>query len=140
MKKVDNLTREKLDELKLGKLRKLLQHIYKYSPYYQKLFTDININEDFINKINIKDLYKIPTMTKEKYVANYDDIVTDKNVNLESVINFDNRNDYVLDNQKLYLDKYHIVHTSGTEEKPFYVVYDKKAWEETIFGIIRIAL
>ena len=140
MKKVDSLTKEKLEELKLQKLRKLLQHIYKYSPYYQKLFTDININENFIKKINIKDLYKIPIMTKEKYIANYDDIVTDKNVNLESVINFDNRNDYVLDNQKLYLDKYHIVHTSGTEEKPFYVVYDKKAWEETIFGIIRIAL
>lgn len=139
-KKIDSLSRNKLEDLKLSKLRKLLLNTYNHSIYYKNLFDKIGMDENCIKSFNLDDLTKIPIMTKEKYVDNYEKIITDQNVNLDRLIKFDEDNEYISKAKKLYLDKYHIVHTSGTEDKPFYVIYDKLAWEETIFGIIRIAL
>lgn len=140
LKNIDKLSRNELEELKLHKLRKLLSNTYKKSVYYRKIFDEMNINEEAINNFQLDDLKKIPIITKEQFIENYEDIVTDRNIKLDDVVKFDDENNYADNQKKLYLDKYHIIHTSGTEDKPFYVIYDKNAWEETVFGIIRIAL
>lgn len=140
LKKLDSLSKSKLDELKLSKLKTLLLNTYRYSSYYKKIFDKNNINEETIRHFKLEDLNKIPFITKDQYVENYESIVADRNIKLEDVMHFDKENTYIENSEKLYLDKYHIIHTSGTEEKPFYVVYDKNAWEDTVFGIIRIAL
>lgn len=139
-KKIDKLGKNKLDELKLKKLRSLLLHTYNHSEYYKGIFKNNNIDVEMLKNFRIEDLSKLPIITKEEYVENYEKIVTDKSIKLDEVMKFDEENEYKNYNKKLYLDKYHIIHTSGTEGKPFYVLYDEDAWENTVFGIIRIAL
>ena len=53
------------------------------------------------------------------------------------MIDFDNnKNKY----KKTFKKKYHIVHSSGSTGKPAYFVYDNKAWESMLIGVIRAAL
>lgn len=54
-----------------GKLRELLIYLENHSPYYQKLFTENNID---ISRVNfLEDLQKIPTTSKNDIQQNNDD-------------------------------------------------------------------
>ncbi len=56
-------SKEKLENLQLIKLKKLLKHCYENVPYYHKLFKKINFNLERIK--SPKDIKKIPILTKD---------------------------------------------------------------------------
>lgn len=71
------------EELKIdqeSKLCKLITFSYHNVPYYHKLFKNLNLQPDDIKKI--EDLDKLPVLTKEIILKNYDDF---KPVNLKKI-------------------------------------------------------
>ena len=75
-------------------------------------------------------------MDKEKLMANFNEVVTDKRIKQEELAKFDQDNN----KEKLFKGEFHIVHSSGSTGTPRYFVYDSKAWEHMLTGITRGAL
>lgn len=64
----ETMSREKLNELQLQRLRKTIR-IASNSPYYKKVFAEHGITADTIQ--SLKDIEKIPFTTKANMRANY---------------------------------------------------------------------
>lgn len=126
-------SRSELSGLQDAKLRKLLHHAYEHSPYYRRRFEDAGISKDLLSTLPLKAL---PTMDKHELMAHYDELVTDSRLTQASLRAFDEESG----DQKLFLDRYHIVHSSGSTGLPQYFVYDEAAWSAMLAGIVRGAL
>ena len=59
-------------------LKKMIKYVYKNTPYYYKLFNIINLKPDDIS--SVKDLEKIPVLTKDEIRKNYEDIIFRQNI------------------------------------------------------------
>jgi len=94
-----------IDARKLVKFRALVNHANTHSPYYQRL-----INERGINPATCKP-QDFPLLTKNILMANFDDIVTDRRITKQAIADFLTRSS---DPGELFLDKYTVMHTSGT--------------------------
>ncbi len=125
---------EQIKMLQDKKLRKLLRYAYQHSAYYHKTFTQAGISEKNIDWIALNEF---PVIDKDLLMQNYDDVVTDSKVKQEELRKFDESPASKTEN---YLDSYHVIHSSGSTGIPRYFVYDDKAWEQMLLGIIRGAL
>lgn len=134
LKRNTRKSKEQLKKLQEIRLRKILKYAYHHSSYYHRIFTENDINE---NNIDILPISSFPTMDKKTFLENFNEIVIDKDINQDIIQKFDEEESL---NQKTLNNKYHVVHSSGSTGKPSYFVYDKKAWNEMLVGIIRGAL
>ena len=75
----NDLSREKIAAIQKKRLRKLVDHARKNSPYYKKLFEDVG--EDF----RLSDL---PPTTKPQMMSRFDEVVTDRNVTMKKIDDF----------------------------------------------------
>ncbi|MBC8484777.1 MAG: phenylacetate--CoA ligase family protein [Bacteroidetes bacterium] len=96
-------SKEQIKEYQLNKLKKLTEHSFKYSKYYNYLFLVNNINPEELNNFN--DFSKIPLLSKEEAIASYDDIICED-----------------VDRRKLIWGT-----TSGSTGVPFRYAQDRKA-------------
>jgi phenylacetate-coenzyme A ligase PaaK-like adenylate-forming protein len=98
------------------RLRRLLLHVKKHSPFYSRRFAGIDVE-----RCQLSDL---PTLSKSEMMANFDNVLTDrriKRLDLERfVANSGNLG-------KLFLGRYGISHTSGSQGPPALIVQDKNA-------------
>jgi phenylacetate-CoA ligase len=62
-KKIETKPIDKLKELQLNRLKKLVQYIYKNNKFYNKKLKDANIKPDNIK--TLKDIEKLPFLTKQ---------------------------------------------------------------------------
>lgn len=134
LKRNTTMTRKNMIALQQKKLRKILKYAYHHSQYYHKTFTEAGITEKNINSI---PLSKFPTINKTTLIQNFDNIVTQKELSQQKLIDFDNDNNK---DKRTFKNKYHVVHSSGSTGKPAYFVYDNQAWESMLIGVIRAAL
>lgn len=134
MKKNTAKTRKQIKALQEKKLRKILKYAYNNSEYYHKTFSDRGIDQGNIDTFPIAEF---PVIDKVMLIENFESIVTSKDISQEELRNFDNENNR---DKKLFKGKYHIVHSSGSTGKPVYFVYDERAWEYLLIGVIRGAL
>lgn len=134
LKKNTGKTREEIEKLQRKKLNKILEYAYDNSKYYRKVFEQNRIKRENIKNTPIS---KFPTINKEILMKNYDDIITANDFKQVDLREFDANES---NDTKLLKDKYHVVHSSGSTGKPFYFVYDQKAWGQMLLGIIRGAL
>lgn len=134
LKRNTTMTRKNMIALQQKKLRKILKYAYHHSQYYHKTFTEAGITEKNINSI---PLSKFPTINKTTLIQNFDNIVTQKELSQQKLIDFDNDNNR---DKRTFKNKYHVVHSSGSTGKPAYFVYDNQAWESMLIGVIRAAL
>ena len=125
---------EQMKAFQEKKLRKLLRHAYHNSAYYHRTFTQAGISEENIDRIPLK---QFPVIDKDLLMRNYDEVVTNREVKQEELRKFDESPASKSEN---YLGRYHIIHSSGSTGVPRYFVYDDKAWEQMLLGIIRGAL
>ena len=116
------------------KLRNLLKHAYNHSEFYRKSFHNAGITAENLHSL---PLSAFPTIDKKILLENFDSVVTSNDVCQKDLIRFD---ELQKEKSGLYKDKYHIVHSSGSTGKPGYFVYDEKAWDTMLIGIIRAAL
>lgn len=116
------------------KLRNLLWFAWKHSNYYRRTFEAAGITEETVMTAPLSDF---PAMDKEQLLQNFDDLITVSDVTQEEIRRFDAEE---ATSRKPYKDKYHVVHSSGSTGKPGYFLYDEKAWNTMLLGIIRGAL
>lgn len=125
-------SREKILHLQEKKLRKMIKFAYKKSSFYRDFYSSKGISEKDLNTIKIDEL---PIVDKDIIMDNFDDVVTKKDISKQRLLSFLEKNK---DPSKLYLNKYHVVHTSGASGKIGVFVYSKKDWDSFFPYITRI--
>ncbi len=116
------------------KLRKLLWYAWNHSDYYRRAFEAAGIRSE---TARTAPLSAFPVIDKGKLLQNFDDLITVSDVTQEEIRRFDAREET---SRKPYKDRYHVIHSSGSTGKPAYFLYDEKAWNTMLLGIIRGAL
>ncbi|MCH5268570.1 MAG: phenylacetate--CoA ligase family protein [Lachnospiraceae bacterium] len=134
LKRNEHKSREQIRILQDKKLRKLLYHAYDHSTYYRRTFEQAGITREQIKSL---PLSAFPAIDKKILMEYFDEIVTKKDIVQEKLRKFDEENSV---EQKEFLGKYHVVHSSGSTGVPRYFVYDTSAWNQMLLGIIRGAL
>ena len=134
LKRNTNLSQKELAELQTRKLRHILRYAYENSVYYHRAFEEAGITKE---NIEIMPFNKFPSIDKKILMEHFDELVTADGLKQEEIARFDKENEL---STKAYLDRYHLVHSSGSTGKPRYFVYDNAAWNQMLLGIIRGAL
>lgn len=127
-------SKEQIEKLQQKKLRELIQYAFEHSKYYHKIYSEVGVTKDNIKKFPIE---KLPPINKQILMENYEQIVSENNLNQEKLAQFA---ESCTDIKKKYNQNYHLVHSSGSTGKPRYYIYDTAAWNQMLIGIIRGAL
>ena len=69
LKKMERAPLEKIREFQYLRLKKILKHAYENVPFYRELWDKHNVKPSDIK--NLKDLEKLPIITKDDVVENY---------------------------------------------------------------------
>lgn len=127
-------TSAQITKLQQRRLRKILKYAYAHSEYYRRVFNAAGINSVNIAKTPLKSF---PTLDKRTLLENFDELVTVRDLTQDELREFDGSG---TKDRRAFKGKYHTVHSSGSTGKPGYFVYDKRAWNSMLIGIIRAAL
>lgn len=134
LKRNTSKSKDQIKILQDKKLRKLLAYAYENSRYYRQSFEEAGITKKQLESL---PLSAFPTIDKSILMEHFDELVTVPDLKQEALRRFDEEE---MEIQKTYMNKYHIVHSSGSTGKPGYFVYDEDAWGQMLVGIIRAAL
>lgn len=127
-------TRAELLALQNSKLRALLAYAWENSAWHRERFESCGFTKAQLARLPLSSL---PTMDKRDLLEHFDAIVTTGGVSQEKLRQFDENSSL---DRRAFLDNCHIVHSSGSTGKPGYFLYDGKAWDEMLSGIVRGAL
>lgn len=125
---------EQIRKLQKEKLRNLLWFAWNHSTFYRRTFEAAGITEETIWTIPLSDF---PAIDKGQLLQNFDELITVSDVTQEEIRRFDAEEET---SREPFKGKYHVVHSSGSTGKPGYFLYDEKAWNTMLLGIIRGAL
>lgn len=134
LKKNEKKSRKQMQEYQKKQLNSILKYAFYNSKYYHEAFINAGINENNISDISITD---VPIIDKNKLIENFDKLITVDDIKQSELRRFDENE---VEKSKLFRDKYHLVHSSGSTGLPAYFVYDEQAWNTMLVGIIRAAL
>ncbi|MDH4231672.1 MAG: hypothetical protein OEW04_06540 [Nitrospirota bacterium] len=121
LRKHEQWTRRELEEFQQKGLAALVKHAVGHSPFYRKLYRDININEKII-------LDSLPIIDKATIMENFDIVVTEprlKLIELQDHIAQLSRDDY-------HLGEYRIVTTSGSSGLKGVFVFNRKEYSTVL--------
>lgn len=127
-------SRNQVLKLQKKKLHAILHYAYRHSEYYRRTFDAAGITDVTIDTV---PLSAFPSIDKTTLLTAFDELVTVSDVSQADIRTFDEQEQT---ERKLYKEKYHVVHSSGSTGKPGYFLYDEKAWNSMLVGIIRAAL
>ncbi len=120
---LNRATRWTYDSREANKRRrflKLLKHVMEHSPFYRRHYAAHGIHPRHVDFLSLQDL---PPVDKQLLRENFDDAVCDKRLKSADLSAF------ILDpaqRDRLYLDRYTVIHTSGTTGTPAIFVYGPK--------------
>lgn len=126
------LPRERVVAAQEEKLRKVLRHAYENSEFYHRKFSEAGITADNIDSMPIE---AFPTTDKAEFMGNYEQVLTVPEFGQEELLKYDESGD-----EGLFLDRWHVVHSSGSTGVPRYCIYDEEAWNNIVLGGARSAL
>jgi len=115
-RKISQLTREQMLELQHKSWLKLLKFVSKKSPYYSEIIKKINLP---LNEIKPEHF---PILTQKDIDMHFDQIVTNPQIKLKELITHAETHTP----EELYLNRYHILKTSGTTGTPHYFLSETK--------------
>lgn len=72
---LDSLTDQKIQEIQYEKLRMILIHAYKHTKYYRRVFDKVGFDPEKMQ--SIKELERIPLLTKKLIADNFNDLQAD---------------------------------------------------------------
>ena len=98
------------------RLRALLAYAATYSPYYRRRLSGIDIE-----RCALTDL---PILTKAEMMENFDQLVTDPRLKKADLSAFVSHPDNL---GRMYLGRYGVSHTSGSQGQPALIVQDREA-------------
>ena len=125
-------SREKILRLQEKRLRKIISYAYNNSPFYRRLYNSKGIFEEDLDTVKIDDF---PIVDKELIMDNFNDVVTKTDISKTKIMDFLEKNK---DPSTLFLNKYHVVHTSGSSGKIGVFIYSKKDWDSFFPYITRV--
>ena len=99
--------------IQLDRLKQLVNHSRRHSPYFSTLYKNL--------PAVITDISQLPITTKPELMNNFDNWVTDKEINLRDLRQFVSKKETIGD---LYLRRYYVCTTSGTTGHPAVIVHD----------------
>ncbi|MCW3465042.1 phenylacetate--CoA ligase family protein [Chitinophaga nivalis] len=121
-KRAEKLSQEQVAQLQHNRFQALVKHVIGNSRFYRTYYGDHGITADKIGKVELEAL---PTINKALMMEHFDDFVCDprlKKAALEQFVsNPGNRG-------QLYLNKFHIIRTSGTTGTLGLFVYSRRDW------------
>ena len=121
-RKIGNKSRAYVLELQEKRLRGLLKYAFAKSPFYKEYYSDHGLTA---RQLETVPLSALPPVDRKMFRENFNRIVTDKRISSEGITAFMEKEAL---SDKNYLNRYHIVHSSGSSGKPTYYVYDEIAW------------
>lgn len=110
----DRWTPEQVSAYQVDALRRLREHTYVHSPFYQQ----------FHKGLFDRPLEELPVLTKANVMEHFDELVTDRSIHLEAVRAF------LADSQrkKRYLNRYWVNATSGSTGVPGIFLFNATEW------------
>lgn len=111
----DKRPREKNLKLQEKRLRELVDYAVKHSPFYMRLYSSIG---------EAYTLSELTPVSKPQMMASFDDVLTDRNINMKRIEDFTADIDNI--GHKLD-DRYLVFRTSGSTGIPAVVLYDDNA-------------
>lgn len=118
LERVAELPREAIERLQRKRLEELVAHAREHSEFYREKYTGV-AEADF----RLEDL---PTTNKAEVMDNFDRVVTVPDVRRSDVEAFFAEPENL---GKLYLDKYALSHTSGSQGQPLLIVQARENLE-----------
>lgn len=112
--RADSMSREDLEKLQKKRLKKLVNHTKKNSPYFKELYK--GVGKDF-------DLKDLPATNKVEMMNNFDEWLTDSAITMSRIEEFTKDIDNV---GRMIDDKYLVFKTSGSTGNPATILYDKQ--------------
>jgi phenylacetate-CoA ligase len=110
----ESWTRPQLLEYQTEALQQLREYAYAHSAFYQR----------FHHGLFDRPLQDLPVLTKSMMMENFDELVTDRSLHLDSIRTF-------TENQKedrLHSDRYRVTATSGSSGQPGYFLFNPHEW------------
>lgn len=119
---------ERLREYREQRLRRLLALARERSLWHRKRLAGLDLEH-----FSEAQLERIPPMTKDDLMANFDQIVTDPRLTLSSV------EDHLagLQSDAYLLDRYHAIASGGSSGRRGVYVYDWQGWSDWFLLVIR---
>jgi phenylacetate-CoA ligase len=113
------LTRAELEAEKLAKFRRFVRYVEPRSPYYRRIIAERRID---VGTCTPSDF---PVLTKSLLMQHFDEIATAPGVTKSAITEFLTRSH---DPAELFLDRYRVIHTSGSSGEVGYFVYSSSDW------------
>lgn len=111
-----------VDHIQQIRLHNLLEYVFTHSPFYRDLYESHGIVKKDLSHLHLEDL---PVIDKRIMMENFDRLVCDPRIRQKSLEEFlgDTQN-----SRKKYLERYQVLHTSGSSGKVGIFVYNPAAW------------
>lgn len=119
-------SRASLEARQRKRFRQLVRYAVVHSPYYRELVKKHHID---IEACRPQDF---PVLTRKEVMDHFDEIVTDYRITKNALYEFLNRSK---NPGELFLNRYYVVHTSGSSGEPGFFVFSKNEW---ISGMSRL--
>jgi phenylacetate-coenzyme A ligase PaaK-like adenylate-forming protein len=116
-------TRSQLETYQAGSLRRLREHAYARSPFYQK----------FHKGLFDRPLHELPVLTKAMMMEHFDELVTDRSLHLEEVRDFAGQGVA----GRPYKNNYWVTATSGSSGHPGFFLFDQNEWISILASFAR---
>ena len=128
LKRNERLSRGELEARKIQKFRRLVAYAAHNSPYYSQLIHKRHIAIEDCTPADF------PVLTKTELMANFDRIVTDRGISREGLERFLSNS---TNPNERFLEKFQVVHTSGSSGEMGYFVYSLKDWGHAMAQLLR---
>lgn len=116
-------TRERMLQHQWKALQNLRAYAYTRSPFYQQ----------FHRGLFEAPLPELPVLTKSALMANWDDIVTDRTVDLITVEKFLSG----LKETTLFRNRYYVASTAGSTGLKGIFIYNRREWRDILLSYLR---
>jgi len=114
----ENASRDDIEIIQSHRFRSLVRHAFRESPFYSELYRDHGVHEGDIPELSITDL---PIVDKQLIMDNFDLVVCNPKLKKQALMDFISDTHNI--NRK-YLEKYVVIHTSGSSGKIGIYAYD----------------
>lgn len=116
-------TRQQLEAYQAHALHDLRKYVYEHSPFYQQ----------FHRGLMDRPLHELPVLTKAMMMEHFDDLITDRAIQLDDV----QAHLATLRDDERYLDRYWVNATSGSTGHPGFFLFNRIEWATVIASFAR---
>lgn len=123
LRQQERWTRPQLEAHQAEALRRLRDHAYSHSPFYQK----------FHHGLTGRPLQELPVLTKATLMEHFDELVTDRAIGLEAVRAYAAQGS----EKQRYLGQYWVSATSGSSGHPGFFLFNRSEWVTVLASFAR---